>query len=432
MIEPLEQEQVLPKGTPSGKSAVWAAVILGLATFALNYILECRLNSLEVFEQYNVLFDADPNTGLSSISNGWGKRSLIHPHFSNVFSLPIRFAGKVATSLGLSGPQEISLRRSLGLLVVPIASGLTASILFFLFLLLGLPAWKSSVVTCLGAISFSQLVFGSVPEHFAVSGLTLALGYLLAADDLRRSGQVQWLAWIATGVLTMGITATNIASLTILLFTCLLRRGQGVLRACKSTMLVGATVLVVTYATAIVFAAMFSDTSSLSSRDSNVFVQNYWTGNPFQKAMRLPAAAANTIAPTSVGVMPNTIRGHGERYDIQFTLENTAGVLPVLICVVLLVSGTIGSFKGIPSYRFVSMASVAILGLNLAMHTFFGNEFFLYSQHWLTPLLVLFGGNMAYRGPYRNAGTCLFGTLLVMVASNNAARVWEMFSKLAP
>lgn len=433
MAEHSAQEQNAPKGTSRCPRAVWLAAFFGVATFVLNYAVECRLNSLQVFGQYNILFDADPNTRLDSICSGVEGRSLIHPHLSNVFSLPIMLVGKVAIVLGLDGQQEIPLRRSLGLLVVPVASGLTASVWFFLFLLLGLSVWRSSILTSLGAMSFSQLVFGSMPDHFAVGGLALALCYLLAADDLNRGGRVRWLAWMAAGMLTMGITATNVITPAVLLFTCLLRRGWGVLDACRRTIAFGAIVSVITYATAIACSACFGDMDvMLSEKDNITFVGKYWTDDAFHKAMRLPALLANTIAPPSVGVMPNTVRGYGERYDIEFTLESTTGVLPVLICGVLLVSGTIGGFKGTPSYRVVAMASVAILALNLIMHTFFGRESFLYSQHWLTPLLVLLGGNLSYRGPCRNVGICLLGTLLaVAVAANSVARLLEMFSKFA-
>ena len=177
-------------------------------------------------------------------------------------------------------------------------------------------------------------------------------------------------------------------------------------------------------------AAMYGD-SFWSGRSHVAFVQRYLRSDLVQKVLRLPAVVTNSIAPTRVNVMPNTAPEPEARYDFQFTIEGTASPWPVMFGMALLASGTFGCLQAQGSYRFLAIAALTILVFNLAMHSAFGNEFFLYSQHWLAALLVLLGGNLAYRGPYRCVGGWLWSLSLLAVLANNVARIAEMLVRLA-
>jgi len=391
------------------------------------------LDGYKVLDEYNVMFDADPNLRLEGFTCGWGDRSLIHPHLSNVANLPIRLLTKICLSTGTHAADEMNLRRSLALVVVPLVSGLTVGLLATVFSLLGLSTGNCIAMSSLGLVSFTQLVFGSIPEHFALGGFTIVFACLLAAEDMHRGGRVRWWTWGIAGVMAAGITITNLLWVSILLVTCLLRRGERVMIAFYRTLLWGVCVVAITYTTAFACAAMYRDVRSLMPQKSVNAVHGCRKEDPWSEAARTPIDLANTLAPASCAVIPKRQDSvlREDRFGFQFTLRQTQWSWSVVAVMACLVAGVVGASRAKESYRWMSAACILIITGNLVMHCLWGSETFLYSQHWLGALLIVLGGSVAQPGRQYGVRTVVCWLFVAGITLNNVGRLMEMSVKLA-
>ncbi|UCE07115.1 MAG: hypothetical protein JSW07_03505, partial [bacterium] len=166
-------------------SLKWVSVAVGLLIAVVGFLchlnLELKFERLEVYNQYNVFFDADPNVVLYSFANlgdvpnkdPYYRRQLAHPNVVGFFSVPIRALVKVLSTIFPNKFDERYLQRQLAFLIVPISAALFYLVLHRLFLRLGFSLPLASLLTLLVFVSFSQVLFGSIPELFAISNLAI-------------------------------------------------------------------------------------------------------------------------------------------------------------------------------------------------------------------------------------------------------------------
>jgi hypothetical protein len=330
-------------------------------------------------------------------------------------------------------------------------------------------------LTLLVGGSFSQLVFGSVPDHFAVSGCLLAISYLVAAGHLQRGGPVPWRAWLACGILATSVTVTNLVSIGILFATTVIATRTRDSRPIRSIVLFLALVCGMTYTLALLGYSLESAFSgTVASRGAGLpgvttgeqqeqtrdeisvaepsakpeshpqpdrslwrrfmssdlkWMNRFWEADTVGKLGQILPAIANTLAPAGVNTK-NNVWGQGERYNYQFTLEKTSGTLPTVLAAILLATGTLRCLNRSEPLYSLAVASLGILAFNFLLHTVWGQEYFLYSQHWLIALLVLLAGNLACEGKRLAISTAALGILVVCVMANNALLIQEMFRVL--
>jgi hypothetical protein len=147
--------------------------------------------------------------------------------------------------------------------------------------------------------------------------------------------------------------------------------------------------------------------------------------------VRIPEVLTNTLAPRHVREQPlDSGTQRQAMYDFGFTLEGTGSAGAMAGLSVLLVSGIIGSRRGTKALRVTTLGAIGILVFNIALHTLWGREFFLYSQHWLVPLLVLLAGNLAFPPPWSRISTILMAVGVVLVAASNMATIRAMLERL--
>lgn len=450
----------------------WAlAVSCGVLVFAVNYTIERKFDRLRVFDQYNVVFDTDPPGRLATISHGTGERNFVHPNFRFIFSLPIRLTAKTWVTCGLARDGR-AIRRSMGMLVVPLLSGGTAFLAFRLFLQLGFSIGNSCLMTLLGGGSFSQLIFGSVPDHFAVSGFILTISYLVAADSVHRGGKVRWGAWLTCGVLAASVTITNLISVGILFATTAFTSHRDNSRPIRTSALFLGLAGAITYTIAVLGLGVESTfqnaivshdvkrpaagtddkqapdpgevtaTESFANSESSLpaerplwrrvvagdqkWMNRFWETNTSGKIVHIPLAIVNTLAPADVSTKDN-VWGRGQRYSYQFTLEKSSGAVRTLLAAILLATGSFACLKRRGPLFALGVASLGILTFNFLLHALWGQEYFLYSQHWLVPLLVLLSGNLNWNGKQPIASTCALGLIIVCVMANSVQLLNEMF-----
>src|SRR6185436_7799980 len=192
------------------------AAVLALLSLVLHLTLAWQLDHLGVFEKKNMLVDADTETRLRAISAG-KHLGIKHPNLMPYFTPPITLAARELAQLCPGCGTEPELQRTLGVMLVPVASALKTMLVFYLFCRLGFSSLQAALATLLSLVSFSTLIFGSIPESYGLTALAMAIAYFAAAS----AAELTWrrsMLWIAIGVFATGITLTNVVFVALLLW----------------------------------------------------------------------------------------------------------------------------------------------------------------------------------------------------------------------
>ena len=261
--------------------------------------------------------------------------------------------------------------------------------------------------------SFSQLLFGSLPDHFALSGFCLAAACYLGVETLRRQ-RIAWLAWLALGVFAVGITITNLMWLGILFVVPL-----GYVRR-EWKVLVPASVWAVAV---LAGTGLFAELGNrLHANGSHLwsFPEAKRYGDDFSpegilKLAQAPAALANTFSPPGLNRVPNTRGGRvgsGPRLHVQ---SGEVSSFPCnLVILALLATGIAGWLVDRSPFRIVAAACLTIVVLlNLLMHAIWSVEYVVFSQHWLVPAVFVLAGN--FRLPHGFRQTAAVGLVAMSI-----------------
>ena len=420
------------EGSAPGGGTIWVvALVLGLLMFSVNYGLTRSFDRLNVFAEPNILLHADPKFRLESFVTGWGwsDRNLVHPNLGNYFSIPLAAISKGVARTGLYSGNELELRRALALMLVPLFSAGTVAFFFVSLRRAGFPIGQAVLATILVGGSFSQLLFGSLPDHFAISGFCLAAACWLAVETLRRR-RIAWLAWLALGVFAVGITITNLIWLGILFVLPL-----GYVRR-EWKVFVPASVWAVAV---LAGTGLFAELGNrLHANGSHLwsFPEAKRYGDDFSpegilKLTQAPAALANTFSPPSLNRVPNTRAVEtNQGRDYMFSLENVSSFPRNLVILVLLATGIAGWLVDRSPFRVVAAACLTIVLLNLLMHAIWSVEYVVFSQHWLVPAVFVLAGNFRLPHRFRQAAAVGLAAMSIGMIWQNALTLQKLHTTL--
>ncbi|MBE0596599.1 MAG: hypothetical protein IH614_04955 [Desulfuromonadales bacterium] len=396
-----------------------------MVVFLGHWHLEQKFDALQAFAQYDVLFDADPNVRLVGFAHGWGafNRNLLHPNLANLVNPPIRLVAIILHAGGLGDSDLLLLRRSLALLVSPLVAALQALALIALFRQLGYARHNALLLALLGSLSFSQLIFASVPDHFSLSNLILTGSFILAVQ-LAQQGKVHWPAWLLAAWLAASVTLTNVLIVGLLFWVPLLYRHQHWRTPTRQAALLVGVASLCTFASYHLLNLGY-DSDPQPATAAVTWTGHFWRDDLAANLGRFPTSLADSLAPPAPQAVP--IRYHWPRqgrYDFQFTLEQGEGIFSLRnplgsVIFVLLAAGTLVHLRAGGSRASLAMAALAVLLYNGLFHGIWGHEYFLYSQHWLTATLFLLGGVLNCRLPFRTWGVAILVALTGTIGLNN-------------
>ena len=287
-------------------------LLLSALVFALHLALEAKLRNLGAFACFNTLFNADPGLTLEAIASGGGGNHVSHPLLEYFFSIPIWTIAKLGALVSGGAVDEVLARRSLGLIVVPAAAGSQVFILLRLFRQLGLSFRSAVLLTLVGALSFSTLILGSIPESYVLSSLCISLAYLLFLKTRGQAGVREELTWIALGVLTAGITVTNIAAVAVLHFLRGATLGRSFRGRFLGTAVMATLALSVTLAAGLGLDRLF-DAQPSGTPDEMVWISRYFVHDPVVQLTTFPTAVVNGLMPPVPGRKPNRFALRAQR-----------------------------------------------------------------------------------------------------------------------
>lgn len=419
-------------------------------TLTTNLYLAFKFEKLKVFDQYNVLFDTDPNERLKCFIAGHGGmgRTLAHPNLCNFVNPPIRVAAKVSKAIKVI-ESEPNARRIISLTVTPILSSLAVFLTYFTLIEFGLGVWNAGIISGFIVVAFSQLIFGSIPDHFAISGFGLAATFLTAARSLRKKRFPMW-QWVGCGTLMTSISITNVVITAILSFFCLTKL-RNFKFAIPRTFLLALLSILLTFGFKLSFDSLYS-TRENSSTTQLQKIKN-WTGgyfkeDPLNNLLSFSSVIGRVVAVSGLEVKPLEIRPlwtPKEKaamikapYQFIFFLGDKppakidfAFFLSIVV-VGCIVAGSvlIWTSKNSKVSKEIILSCWGIILYNGIFHSFWGAPYLLFSQHWLIASIIPFTGliQSSIRSFTWRHGALL--ALLVAVGINNLIAVDQILDLL--
>jgi hypothetical protein len=416
------------------------ATLLGVAALALHLAVARRFDALGVFGRRNVLFDADVSTRLRALTSG-RHLGIKHPNMMPYFTPPVALLAKAIVCVHPASGPEPRLRRRLGTLVVPAASALKTGLVFIVLCELGFALPSAVVATLLEMMSFSTLLFGSIPESYGLTALAIAMAYACAVGAGGTPGWRRVGVWLAVGVFATGITLTNVVPVALLAWAAAWTArprfvAAGIRAAGIAVVAFGLTgvsafvldrLLVPRKPPAVGEVAPDAPVADRVVGPIRHELEAFVASDPARKLGRFPTTVANAFAPSS---RPDTLAPDERRRAgmIGLTLERSPNVFgrgdPFgLVLFLLLVAGAARSLA-LPATRPIATASVAICVFSWLLGVW-GSETLLYSQHWHLAAVVLLAGVMR-SGPYAALMTVVVGVLTLAIAAGNLALLRDM------
>ncbi|MDP2392715.1 MAG: DUF6080 domain-containing protein [Methylococcaceae bacterium] len=416
------------------KIDLYLAVFLLVFAFFISYSLELKFYHLGVFNQWDTLFDSDPVSALSDLGNGWGggRTGFAHPNFAYYFSLPIRGITKILALVLES--DEFAIRKQLALLLLPLASALQASFIYLILRRLILTTLQALLMTLVAIVSFSQLIFGSIPDSFGLSSLVITMGILLMSYAFQAKTRRPFWAWVVLGAFGAGITITNILPISILQLFSSFSIEKNLKSALLKTIAGSIIAIVVTF-----FLAFLGN--QIYNRDNYSFFDNAsrkeaLTIDPINRFLKFPTTLGDTLFSSKPNIVTNDRAVKNKhKFQFMFTLGETQTFLFLdrWFAIVLLGLVAFGATVLIHLSHFdrnLASALLAIIFYNWIFNSFWGTELFLYSSHWFVPELLLLSGCLRSASINNHIKLAVGLIILTCITMNNTQTISFIFDSL--
>jgi len=435
-----EAGEPTPRSRRDWARLVAATLAVGAIALSINLSIARQFESLDVFRQYDVLFHSDPVLDMEALEqrdfDDVGSRrfhAFVHPNHLLYLHPFIRYGAEVLTWGKGDTPDGKEMRRHLIVALGPVSSAVKAICTLWIFIGLGLSLGPALALTLLGCVSFSQLVFGSMPETFPLSGMLLAAASLLAVRSCH-SGSRRW-QWILCVVLVTGVTITNVFGVALLYALMRFFAGRKLAIVALDTVAVVGIGILITLSIASLFGTV--ESGDTVGHDAGRFVEKWSAEEPFYvRAAAFPSALVNSVvAPEPTRVANPKARGDRSKYRFMLSLAESpsafsAGRLIDLSLLGLFAAGLLGCWRGSRATRYLGVGSAAIVGFNGILHSFWGVEFFLYSQHWHVSFLIPLAGLSCYSPRLRRISTLLVMAFVAFTIAKNRIALDAIWSSL--
>jgi hypothetical protein len=442
---------------PDIRTLVAALLCLAAASLLLHLAIALQFERLGVYFLNDVLFGSDTHDFLATLSHGeHPSRTVaailggaVHAYVWFYVAPFVRMVAWLAVGLHVLHGSLPDVRVELGVVAAPIFSALQTFALGIVLYLMGVRTVPIVLLSVLNIATFSGLIYGSVPDHFILSNLAITL-LLMTVAGARRFLRADRLAvWIPLGLFTAGITITNVAVVGIAHFvTRLFARRLPFRTALARSFTLAVSIFVIIVVTIVAVDVMAGATEDTKHPD---FVMRYLRPDETiaERFMRAERALGNAFAPAPGDVREKSQRTAvpHENYGVSrpalfdapifpnFTLEapagsNRLGSLLGLIALAGIGSGAVLMTARGGISRAMAVACLGIVGFNIVLHGLWGDEFVLYSQHWMAAAIVLIAGNLLRRErwrPWIGAGIAAYA---LAISVNNAAVLWSLIATL--
>ncbi len=379
----------------------WQDILIAISlaiAFALALIYATRLVNPVIFHQYDVWFEADIKRVFDNMSDRGGDhyRTKVHPIFSLVAFPPVYL-------LKLAGLETVAAVRA----VILAVACLWISALYTLLRLIGLRRFDGALFSILGATSAAAIFWFTVPETYSFGSLSIIVALGLAAIAEYR--QVSQLWYVAVSALTLSFTTTNwLAGIVITAVNYPWKRALQITINAFSLIVLLWTVQKLAFRSAEFF---------LGDGEEKKYLLLSSSGGPLQV---LQSFVAHTMVMPALNIVSD--RYEPPHWPILVTQASAPGsgsvwgLVAVGLWTALLGLGLWGFFSTKKHFKLRLVVGIVLLG-QLALHTVYGDETFLYALHFI-PLLIVVAA-FSLLTPARIVGLGLAGALIVCAGINN-------------
>ncbi len=282
-------------------------------------------------------------------------------------------------------------------------------------------------------VSMSQMVFGSIPDTYELSIISLVPTYILTFLCLKKR-KLYLPFWIAAGVLSFGITITNSIQTALCLCVVLFALKSGIERFKKLIIFV-ALVGLIGLALNLVQKGFIPDAKLVFKPDVYDHEMQYTSKLLFNKPLFVvKEILKNFFLYSYIGQFPiATAFVAGVRLKlVYYKAAVDYGWLPLiaaLLWIGLYLRGLYFNLRENNTDRLFAIAMLLSFGANIGLHSIYGTrEIFLYTPHFsLAVLLACLSANNT-RSNYVSACWWL---LAILVGLNNLNVIQQMLEKFA-
>jgi len=352
-----------------------------------------------IFDQYEIIFDSDPNEWLLFYSTGYGFESLQHPLANYIVSPFLRIIEKICSIFGMVEDSE-AFKLTLSLYVAPFVTALKAVTFYTIFRLLNITWLQALLASAIAALAFSSVVFGATPESYPISGFAFALLILCAICVVMFDTKIAKFGLYATSILAIGATLSNVIFVGWTMWFINHRKGFSLFSSWYRAVFSSGIILIITIVMSLVAQKAVSELRSEEpiNHDTNTleFLASYVppTKVKIEKFYRFPEMVAKSIIPTFPGHNPDSqVFKFDMPIKIEFSyLKNEYDIWSLIytIMTIFLIGGGCKIAHQIEgNWKSLAVSSLAALGTYWAFYTWFGLSMFLYSQNWYVPSILL-------------------------------------------
>jgi hypothetical protein len=408
------------------RASVWIALAIGLFTFALEMTLAHKLQAHGDLQMLNRFFDADCPWYLVNFETGdqrfgsYAGRSLVHPNVANLVHPAVKLVAKALAALHVGSSETLLSATSIA--VGPASAAARSFFLFLALSVIGFATGDALLLTALSIASFSGMLFGALPESFGISAALFAFAFYLFARSIRTM-EFKAAPWTIAGTLVLGTTITNIIPFSFVMAVANFVQNRRLrVTAKQSAKILGGAVVL----TASIFVLMTALHGSFRGTGLRHVGQLEEIRPSVKAAVSLfPTALRNTLLPPAPDRLigrsgPDDVTGAPDANEVRvrrFTFRNDlpviledarslSGVVPAdvnhlqrygasILCFAAFAASLFSFGRLAPEIKLLFMVACSQIAFHWALHAFFGYELFLYSQHWLIPLVIVVGAGVA-------------------------------------
>lgn len=295
--------------------------------------------------------------------------------------------------------------------------------------------------SCIFGLSFSQLVFSSLPESYTFSACGIVATYLLFTTCLKQQ-KLYFSYWIAVGILSFGITITNFAQ-TLICFSVIIwvlnsnlnpetQLNSKLTRSCKTIAIYTGTVVVVALVLSLLQKQIFVDAkyfflpgmvgTESKSLETLIFTSPLLVIKEIVKHFLLVNfIAADPFAGSDYEFSSRVLLG----FFIRPLNYSFSGLLALSLWLSLYSLGLIKNILVGRKTIFLGAIATAVL-FNASLHSVFGtHEMFLYTCDFTFPVLLMGVNRSVLHRNFFQAGLAL---LVLLTAYNNLTIIQQIVS----
>jgi len=142
-----------------------------------------------------------------------------------------------------------------------------------------------------------------------------------------------------------------------------------------------------------------------------------------------PFALTNAILPP-LPITIDIISVIKTPYSFQFSFENQQSWLNFIVVIALLGWAALALRWQNRATRYLFGTAATIIAFNWTLHLFFGEELFVYSQHWLMAMLIMLAGLLQPNPTFGTTGRWSLLVLVLLAAWNDVQILDRVMSRL--